>query len=117
MAKADLAKAMAEGTDKWEDTVPDKNFDKLPEYKKDGDKYKFKGENFENYAKDVLAQGYIEEFWGEERCFSGMINNPGISLLPNGLMGPLYVIFLGFLFLGIAISADIFMEAIDVITS
>jgi hypothetical protein len=46
-----------------------------------------------------------------------MINNPGISLLPNGLMGAAYIIFLGYLFLGIAISADIFMEAIEVVTS
>ena len=46
-----------------------------------------------------------------------MINSPGVSLLPNGLMGAVYLIFLGYLFLGVAISADIFMEAIDVITS
>ena len=46
-----------------------------------------------------------------------MINNPGVSLLPDALMGPVYLVFLGFLFLGISISADIFMEAIEVITS
>ena len=46
-----------------------------------------------------------------------MINTPGVSLLPNALMGVSYLIFLGYLFLGIAISADKFMEAIDVITS
>ena len=46
-----------------------------------------------------------------------MVNNPGVSLLPDALMGPAYLCFLGFLFLGISISADIFMEAIEVITS
>jgi len=46
-----------------------------------------------------------------------MINNPGVSLLPAGLMGPVYLVFLGYLFLGISISADIFMEAIEIITS
>lgn len=46
-----------------------------------------------------------------------MINTPGISLLPDLLMGISYFVFLGYLFLGISISADIFMEAIDVITS
>lgn len=46
-----------------------------------------------------------------------MVNNPGVSLLPDALMGPVYLVFLGFLFLGISISADIFMEAIEVITS
>lgn len=33
------------------------------------------------------------------------------------IMGPAYLIFMGWLFMGIAISADIFMEAIEVITS
>lgn len=42
---------------------------------------------------------------------------PGTSLLGNGLMGVMYLLFLGYLFLGISISADIFMEAIEVITS
>lgn len=37
--------------------------------------------------------------------------------MPNGLLGFIYLVFLGYLFLGISISADIFMEAIDVITS
>lgn len=46
-----------------------------------------------------------------------MINNPGVSLLPAGLMGVVYLVFLGYLFLGISISADIFMVAIEVITS
>lgn len=46
-----------------------------------------------------------------------MINIPGIQLLPNALMGIAYLAFLGYLFLGISISADIFMEAIEVITS
>lgn len=38
-------------------------------------------------------------------------------MLPNGLLGVAYLAFLGYLFLGISISADIFMEAIEVITS
>jgi hypothetical protein len=46
-----------------------------------------------------------------------MIMAEGSSLLPKGLMGIILLIFLGYLFLGIAISADIFMEAIEVITS
>ena len=35
---------------------------------------------------------------------------PGTSLLPNGLMGVVYIVALGYLFLGIAIISDIFME-------
>jgi hypothetical protein len=42
---------------------------------------------------------------------------PGTTLLPKGLLGIAYLAFLGFLFLGISIVADIFMEAIEVITS
>jgi solute carrier family 8 (sodium/calcium exchanger) len=70
-----------------------------------------------NYVQDVSAQGYVEEYYGKQRCFSSLINNPGVSLLPTGLLGFVYLVFLGYLFLGISISADIFMEAIEVITS
>jgi hypothetical protein len=41
---------------------------------------------------------------------------PGSSLLPNGFMGVCYLIGLGWLFLGIAIISDIFMESIENIT-
>jgi solute carrier family 8 (sodium/calcium exchanger) len=37
--------------------------------------------------------------------------------MSNGFLGVVYLVFLGYLFLGIAIIADIFMEAIEVITS
>jgi solute carrier family 8 (sodium/calcium exchanger) len=37
--------------------------------------------------------------------------------MPAWIMGPSYLIFMGWLFMGISISADIFMEAIEVITS
>ena len=59
----------------------------------------------------------VKEYYDGSRCFSSMINNPGASLMGNALMGVAYLIFLGYLFLGISISADIFMEAIEVITS
>jgi len=46
-----------------------------------------------------------------------MVLIPGTTLLPSGLLGFAYFFFLCFLFLGISIVADIFMEAIEVITS
>lgn len=46
-----------------------------------------------------------------------MIDVPGTSLMPAWMMGLAYFIFMVWLFMGIAISADIFMEAIEVITS
>lgn len=42
---------------------------------------------------------------------------PGTSLMSNGLLGVVYLLWLGYLFLGIAIISDIFMEAIESITA
>lgn len=60
--------------------------------------------------------GYVEEFWSEQHCHS-YIMIPGTSLLNNGLMSFAYLCALGWLFLGIAIISDIFMESIEVITA
>ena len=46
-----------------------------------------------------------------------MLNVPGTALLPKALLGIFYLIFLFWLFLGISVIADIFMEAIEIITS
>lgn len=105
------------GTDRWWKTVPGGNFDALPAPAKTGDKYSFKNAEYGDYIISKQAQGYYEEYYTEEQCYSSMINTPGVSLLPVGLMGPAYFAFLIYLFLGISISADIFMEAIEVITS
>ena len=42
--------------------------------------------------------------------FHSFVLIPGTSLLPNGLMGVVYIVALGYLFLGIGIISDIFME-------
>ena len=47
----------------------------------------------------------------------GSLNVPGTSLMTNRTLGIFYFIFLIWLFLGISVIADIFMEAIEVITS
>jgi hypothetical protein len=62
------------------------------------------------------SHGYVEEYFNNERCTSYLLL-PGMSLLPTGLMAFVYFLFLGYLFLGISIIADIFMEAIEVICS
>ena len=49
--------------------------------------------------------------------YRSLINLPGTSLLPTGVLFVAYGLFLGWLFFGIAIVADIFMDAIEVITS
>jgi len=76
---------------------------------KKGDEYK--------RTNVVSSNGWIEEFYDtDEECSSALIV-PGTSLLPNGLTGFFYFLFLLYLFLGISVVADIFMEAIEVITS
>jgi hypothetical protein len=42
---------------------------------------------------------------------------PGVILLNNGLLAFFYFVTLMFLFLGISIVSDVFMNAIEVITS
>lgn len=42
---------------------------------------------------------------------------PGFSLLPRGVLGVFYALVLAYIFLGVAIVSDIFMEAIEEITS
>ena len=42
---------------------------------------------------------------------------PGTALLNNGLMGFVYLVWLTWMFVGVAIISDIFMESIEVITS
>lgn len=94
------------------------NFDLVNEAAKNNfGKYTFRDNEYQNYIREKQSQGYIEEYYGEERCFSSMIATPGVSLLPTGLMGFAWFMFLIYLFMGISISAEIFMDAINVITS
>jgi len=71
---------------------------------------------YSNYTLVMQPQGFVEEFWTKQRCTS-VVLIPGTSLLSSGLMGVCYLLTLGYLFLGIAIVSDIFMEAIEEITA
>jgi Ca2+/Na+ antiporter len=66
-----------------------------------------------------MAQGWVDEYYGDEtgQCMSTLILIPGTSLLPKPFLAIVYFIFIAWLFMGIAIVAEIFMEAIEVITS
>jgi len=82
--------------------------------------FDWNGTTFDNYVYIKSKQGWIEEFFdGEagEYCYSGLVLIPGTTLLPKGLLAVTYLVFLCWLFLGVSIVADIFMEAIEVITS
>lgn len=68
-----------------------------------------------NYVSEVMPFGFVEEFYARQRCNSPIMI-PGTSLMGNGVMGVVMLITLGYLFVGIAIISDIFMEAIESIT-
>lgn len=59
--------------------------------------------------------GYIVEY--SPPCFDSWLLIPGENLWSTGLRGFLYTLAMFYLFLGIAIVADIFMGSIEVITS
>ena len=61
--------------------------------------------------------GMIEEYTNKETLCTSWIYHRGLSLLGDGALGFLYLLFLIWLFIGISILADIFMDAIEVITS
>ena len=61
--------------------------------------------------------GFVEEYYSGEHCYMGSLNVPGTSLMTKRTLGIFYFIFLFWLFLGISVIADIFMEAIEIITS
>jgi hypothetical protein len=64
------------------------------------------------------ANGYIEEFYNSNSvCFSSLVLIPGTQLMSNSFLGGVYFFFLLYLFLGIAIISDLFMAAIENITS
>jgi solute carrier family 8 (sodium/calcium exchanger) len=53
----------------------------------------------------------------EEQCVSGLFTIRGFQLIDKNALIVVYFIFLMYLFVGISIIADKFMEAIEVITS
>lgn len=76
----------------------------------------FNGTYYSNYVKTKNVNGFIEEYYSGEYC-SNFLIVPGTSLMNKASQGIGYFIFLIYLFLGISINADIFMESIEVITS
>lgn len=61
------------------------------------------------------SNGYVVEF--EPNCFKSWLLIPAQNLWPEWLRGVLYVAAILYLFLGIAIIADMFMLSIEMITS
>jgi len=73
--------------------------------------------NASNFTTNVYGnRGFIVDYWKEERCESWILL-PGENLWPSWVRGVLYIVFMFYLFIGIAIISDIFMGSIEVITS
>ena len=79
----------------------------------------YEGNSYSLYERREGSGGYIEEYSTKSTmCMPDLpIVVPGTSLMNDVFMGIVYVLVLFWFFLGIAIVADIFMEAIEVITS
>ena len=56
-------------------------------------------------------------FYDTEEICNSYVLIPGVILIDNGVLGFFYLLCLLWLFLGISIVSDIFMGAIEVITS
>ena len=77
----------------------------------------FNGTYYESFYSIKSKNGYVEEYKTGEHCYNSLLNVPGTSLMSTGVQGTAYFFFLIYLFLGISINADIFIESIEVITS
>ena len=79
----------------------------------------YEGVEFDQYERKESATGFIEEYTAKEAfCSPNLpITVPGTSLMGDLFMGIVYILILFWFFLGIAIVAEIFMEAIEQITS
>lgn len=72
--------------------------------------YTYDGNSYDMGEEKKYSRGRIVEFTnGDEFCTSWVII-PGTSLITPFLLAPVYFIFLVYLFLGIALISDIFMD-------
>lgn len=79
--------------------------------------YTWDGKTYKHRLHKKFDDGFYEVYSNEDEvCTSGIII-PGTELLPAWLLGIVYFCGMGYLFMGIAIIAEIFMGAIEVITS
>lgn len=72
--------------------------------------------NMSTEQKFTMGRTFYYE-GSEDKCWNSWVMMPGFYLLSKGVLVVAMLIALGYLFLGIAIISDIFMEAIEEITS
>ena len=79
--------------------------------------YQYMGETYEKMQVKYYQRGSITEFTNKEEFCETWVLPPGMTLLSSGGQFFVYMLCLFYLFLGISIVSDIFMEGIEVITS
>lgn len=83
----------------------------------DEGKYVYNKVQYNMMKRTSQAEGYIEEYTNKGIFCHSALYLPGLSLMHDGVLGIASLLVLLYLFLGIAIVADIFVEAIEVITA
>ncbi len=79
--------------------------------------YIFQEKEFDYKDLLELDKGYITEYTNKEEFCTSFVTWRGMSLMNEKLQAVIYLLVLFYLFLGIAIVADIFMGSIEVITA
>lgn len=72
--------------------------------------YVWDGRDFDEYKLKKYKTGFVEEYSNADEFCHSFILPPGFSLMNNILLAVIYFFGLCYLFLGIAIISDIFME-------
>lgn len=80
-------------------------------------KYFYEGEEYDKTQTSYFPRGRIVEYSNLEEFCDSWAFLPGITTLNPILLAIMYMVFLFWMFLGMNIIADVFMEAIEVITS
>jgi len=79
--------------------------------------YLWQGEEFDMRISEYNTGGFVEEYSNKETFCTSYVYHTGLSLMGDGVLIFLYLLFMCWLFVGIAILSDIFMDAIEIITS
>lgn len=79
--------------------------------------YVYEGTPYALFQKFNQPGGYVEEYTNKEGFCGSFLFAPGFSFMNDIVVGVFLLIVLFYVFLGVAIIADLFMEAIEVITS
>ena len=79
--------------------------------------YLYNDKEYDQIAYSYFDKGYIMEFTNRDEFCHSFVIYFGVSLFNEGILACFYAFALFYMFLGIAIVSDIFMGAIEVITS